>query len=38
MQDFQNQLSRYTESGRKKTARRQDLISKKVVNDAVKGM
>jgi hypothetical protein len=37
MQEFQGQLSRYTESGRKKTARRQDLISKKVVNDAVKG-
>jgi hypothetical protein len=37
MQDFQGQLSRYTESGRKKTARRQDLISKKVVSDAVKG-
>jgi hypothetical protein len=37
MQDFQGKLSRYTESGRAKTARRQDLISKKVVNDAVKG-
>ena len=37
MQDFQGQLCRYTESGRKKTARRQDLISKKVVSDAVKG-
>jgi hypothetical protein len=37
MQDFQGQLSRYTESGRTKTARRQDLMIKKVVNDAVKG-
>jgi Family of unknown function (DUF5681) len=37
MQDFEGQLSRYTESGRTKTARRRDLISKKIVNDAVKG-
>jgi hypothetical protein len=37
MQEFQGQLSRYTESGRTKAARRQDLMSKKVVNDAVKG-
>jgi Family of unknown function (DUF5681) len=37
MRDFEGQLSRYTESGRTKTARRQDLISKKIVNDAVKG-
>jgi Family of unknown function (DUF5681) len=37
MQEFEGQLSRYTESGRTKTARRQDLISKKIVNDAVKG-
>jgi hypothetical protein len=37
LHDFQGQLSRYTESGRTKAARRQDLLSKKVVNDAVKG-
>ena len=37
MREFQGQLSRYTESGRTKTARRQDLMSKKLVNDAVKG-
>ena len=37
MREFQGQLSRYTESGRRKTAKRQDLMSKKVVNDAVMG-